>query len=696
MFKAVASVAVLVAVRVCPGGATAVPYETRDAIPGVTAEPTGFFRVKRLENGRWHIFDPDGRAVYHKGVGHVRFRGVYCYRKMPPYGHYEKWNREHYPSVDAWVDETLGRLRKWGFNALGGGCGEEVLRRKAMIYSVSLSLSCGLTVGKGKEGLWICPHEGSPCTEFPNVFHPGFPAYCDKVAREKCLPNRSDPWLFGYYIDNELAWWGRGGNPTGLFDAVAKLPPEHSARKAAEDFLGRRGLVFGADVPDGAKRDFLRLAAERYFSETTAAIRRHDPNHLILGARFAGLHGADPVVWEVSGKYCDVVTFNCYPWADLDRNVVMTRGGPQGERITGAFRRRFDCAKRPFLVTEWSFPALDSGLPCTSGAGQRFCTQKERAQASELFVRTMMSQPYILGYNYFMWVDEPPEGISRYFPEDSNYGLVNEKGVPYAELTDTLRSLHAAVPELLREPPPQERAAPEESFMLADGFASAHGIVPAKGFVRTGDGWCWTNSAGMRLEGGTGKGRIVRRTVLDGRELGEFNAMGQFMSGGGSQWQATDRVTGFDFRDGALFVSAKRRWSGTEFEFLLRIVLDETRPEFLAELVRADNTGATPIEFVSFFLCQYSPFMRDKTAGRTVPNLWKGDRETAWVAEDGRVFGALTRAPGVKSFRYFTDVKHVHPDASFVPPGLPKSLAPGARFGCGGKVWMLCTGKSGI
>ena len=31
--------------------------------------------------------------------------------------------------------------------------------------------------------------------------------------------------------------------------------------------------------------------------------------------------------------------------------------------------------RRPMIITEWSFPALDSGLPCKHGAGMRVDTQ---------------------------------------------------------------------------------------------------------------------------------------------------------------------------------------------------------------------------------------------------------------------------------------------------------------------------------
>ena len=37
---------------------------------------------------------------------------------------------------------------------------------------------------------WICPHEGCPCSALPNVFHPDFPDYCEKMAAEVCAPGR--------------------------------------------------------------------------------------------------------------------------------------------------------------------------------------------------------------------------------------------------------------------------------------------------------------------------------------------------------------------------------------------------------------------------------------------------------------------------------------------------------------------------
>ena len=132
---------------------------------------------------------------------------------------------------------------------------------------------------------------------FPNVFDPEWERMCERVASEMCAIEKNDRDLVGYFIDNELAWWGDGAFDLacGLYDCAAKLPKDHSARQAldryigglgtsrptGEDGIGRRadGLV-GRVVPNApqdvsadVKVGFLRIAAERYFS-VAAAIRR--------------------------------------------------------------------------------------------------------------------------------------------------------------------------------------------------------------------------------------------------------------------------------------------------------------------------------------------------------------------------------------------------------------------------------------
>ena len=66
-----------------------------------------------------------------------------------------------------------------------------------------------------------------------------------------------------------------------------------------------------------------RLVAERYFALTTAAIKAADPNHLVLGCRFAV--PPPKAVIEAAGRHLDVISFNCY---DLDAELARSTPMP--------------------------------------------------------------------------------------------------------------------------------------------------------------------------------------------------------------------------------------------------------------------------------------------------------------------------------------------------------------------------------
>ena len=669
------------------------PYESACFVPGVADRATGFFRVVE-KDGRWWVVDPLGRGTVLLGVDHVTYWGHRSQRSGR--SHYLETNKARFPDKADWEADTLRRLRAWGFNMLGAGC-DAALRRRGLVHTVFLSMGDRLCRADADPDLFICPNERRPCSAFPNVFHPSFAAWADYCARRQCAPNRADPWLFGYFIDNELAWWGRGALDTGLFDAVAKLPEGHSARAAQRAFLAARGVA-GAASP-AVKLDFLRLAADTYFRVCADAIRRHDPNHLVLGARFAGLRGAHPVVWESAGKTCDLVTFNCYPWADLDRNVVLTDRGGTARRVAEAFAARYARVKRPMLVTEWSFPALDSGLPCTGGAGQRFQTQALRTQATALFAKTMLALPFLVGYDYFMWVDEPPEGISDAFPEDSNYGLVNERGEAYGELTEMFAALHRDLGAARAAGLPPERPAPAGAGgETAAAFWARLGEKGTAAFARDGDRYVLRNAAGLELAGRVGGRRMFETVTLNGANLGSYTGMWNERTAGGLRWHDAGRVVAADWREengrGVLYVTCEG-WAAPArgLAETHAITLCADRPWFLCELASARNVGREPIEMNAFYFRAYAPFARDKArlGFKSVPNLWKAPAHDAWFrASDGAYYGGLSTAPTVEMFTFFLSRggESQHPDAMFRPDG-DLVLAPGAAYAPKGRIWML-------
>lgn len=695
------------------------PYKSDAFVPGVASKATGFFRVEKADDGRWWAMDPLGRGTALLGVDHVGYGGMYSQRthRSP----YNEANKRNFASVADWEADTLAKLKSWGFTMLGaGGNGNPSLRHRGLAHAVNIHVGDGICGDGMPDEYFICPNEHRPCSAMPNVFHPGFPAWCDHVARRKCAPNAADQWLVGYFLDNELAWWGRGAGDTGLFDAVEKLPDGHPAKAAQRDFLRERGVA--GPAPKEVKRDFLRLAADLYFRHATEAIRRHDPNHMILGCRFAGLGGADPVVWEVAGKYSDIVTFNCYPWADIDRNVVFTGRG-SGVTVADAFAERQKIVGRPMLVTEWSFPALDTGRPCLYGAGQRFRTQDERTRATALFARTMLSMPFLVGYDYFMWVDQPAAGLSDAFPEDSNYGLLNEDGVPYAGLVSMFKRLHSEVGKWRATPPPAERPAPPsadaataQEFLARiprpEGDAEGGGgVVCEKGK----DGLVLRNGSGLALRWRMGAKEVFDSVLLGDRDLGVFNVMlcedlrvGGGEPGGGSfAWTDAKKTVSAKWNKngeggrGSLTVVSEGRRGEKTFRFTVRVTPLEDSPAFLAELVELENTGSAPIAVDSVYFRQYAPFAVDSADAKPapkVPNLWKGLDADCWMSRaDGTFVGAYTTAPNVKSFRYAIgkNGKSQHPDAAFFAPNAPMALAPGAKWKPRGAVWILAVAGVG-
>jgi agarase len=166
---------------------------------------------------------------------------------------------------------------------------------------------------------------------------------------------------------------------------------------------------------------FAALVGQRYFKTTCAAIKAADPNHLVLGSRFA--YVPPPGVIEAAAAYCDVISINCY---DLDPG-----------RTVDAYKG----TQKPCLIGEFSFRGSDSGLPNTNGAGPLMRTQAERAAAYRRYAAAALSQPAIVGLHWFEHADQPAEG--RFDGENSNFGVVTINDEVYDELTQTMKSLNA-------------------------------------------------------------------------------------------------------------------------------------------------------------------------------------------------------------------------------------------------------------
>lgn len=449
-------------------------YAVKAPATPVRGKATGFFRVEQRD-GRFWVIDPQGNGFYAVGTDHCTSRGHWC--EALGYAPHQRITQEKYGTEEAWAAAATGRLKAWGFNLLGAGCAPSA-RYQGLAHTLFMSAGQPFArLGEDYRIAWPEDDKPKPCSVFPNVFHPKFAEFCRKRAEELCESAANDPWLFGYFLDNELAWWGQArGKGASLFATVMGKEAAHPAKQALVAWLRERygsiealNRAWGSEVPsferlaamDAAtgrneerlekdRLDFAALCADRYFAATTGAIRAVDPNHLILGCRFAGIVNAayDPI-WAACGKYCDIVTVNVYGKVDLQTGetyeMVSGKRVPLPELLAETHRKT---GRKPLMITEWSFPSYDSGLPCKHGAGQRVSTQAERTFAFTAYQKMLFGLPFFVGSDFFMWVDEPALGIAAHFPEDSNYGLISEKDEPYQLLTEACARLNPRVGDI--------------------------------------------------------------------------------------------------------------------------------------------------------------------------------------------------------------------------------------------------------
>ena len=431
-------------------------------IGGGTIQPSGYFCVAENDGIFW-LVDPDGGRFLSKGVNTVCFDQDHILGS-PRIPYAEACTRK-YGSEAAWRVAAGARLAGWGFNTLGSWSDQRLADSGSFALAVTPNLDLGMsfawiTNGKFKEG---------PFQEFPDVFDINFERYVRGRARELCAARLGDQRILGWFIDNELRWgsdWRGSDELLTLFLGLRTTAPGRAAAVAwlharYQDFEKfnsiwrtpaqswdaldaitrieppyRRAPVYQcnpieeetANRLDPARAAFFAgcdafaaLVGELYFEITCTAIRAADPNHLILGSRFAYVPPFGVV--EATARHCDVISINCY---DSDASPAIE-----------AYRD----THKPCLICEFSFRSADSGLPNTNGAGPLVATQTERAAAYRRFVTAALSKPTIVGFHWFEHADQPAEG--RFDGENSNFGIVSINDEVYGELAQVMKSVNA-------------------------------------------------------------------------------------------------------------------------------------------------------------------------------------------------------------------------------------------------------------
>jgi hypothetical protein len=412
-----------------PGAFGYCPYGGYEA---TTAEATGFFRVEQRD-GRWWFVDPDGHLFLSAGCDVMRpvmstpvAGRERLFAELPPEELEPDRRRDGDPGASfltwnlfrrfggewagRWVDMTFRRMEAWGLNTVANWSDPRLWDAGRKAYAIPLRS-------------WITDVH---YLGLPDVYADEWEEEVDARAREQCTPRRDDPWLLGYFLANEPPFPQKQLQTVDLILAG----PDTATRRAMEGWLAEGDT-------DERRKEFIDQAFDRYVQVTSAAVKKHDPNHLNLGMR----GGGRPTDAEIAAaRAFDVYSVNVYDYEVPAERVQ------QISRLTG----------KPIVIGEFHFGAPGRGLE--AGLVQ-VRDQGERGMAYRYYVEQAFAMPELIGTHYFQWADQPCTG--RFDGEAGNIGLVDVTDRPYPLMVEALEASHARLHDVHagRLPPFDQKAA---------------------------------------------------------------------------------------------------------------------------------------------------------------------------------------------------------------------------------------------
>ncbi len=407
------SAAVLVPLTQAQAQAQAGPGSRAATNPPPTFAATGYFHIGTADGRSWFV-TPTGQPFYSSGIDHVSpdpdtdettGQCPYC-----------EAIAAEYPTTADWANATVKQLRSYGFNSLGPFTDTSIFASK-MPYSVQLGMASG-----------------------DDWFASSFVTNADEVAATQVAPLADDPNLIGYYTDSELDWGPNGSDSQTMLAQYLALPAGSPGLAVAQTYAGN---------PNG----FVYALAHRYFSVTTAAIRKYDTHHLILGVK-AEAQEIQPQLLEAAQPYVNVFSIDDYDLMPGFAQAV-DRIWPQYLPVTATFSNFEKYVKRPIMVGEYSFIAHTSQTPDTvPGVYDVFANQQERATAYSDYIAPLYEDsPWVVGDEWFEYVDEPQGG--RFDGENNNFGVVDVENQPYADLVKQMEIMHSIAPDRVDETGPR-------------------------------------------------------------------------------------------------------------------------------------------------------------------------------------------------------------------------------------------------
>jgi hypothetical protein len=392
-----------------------------------TERATGFFHTAQVD-GRWWLVDPEGHLFFSigsNGLGSSGRGGRYkgreqLFASVPPgSGERVDFYRANlalrYGDTDAlakMLSKTLDRMRAWGFNTINGR-GLEASKEKNPLPFVAFARLGGAV--KNWQG-------------FPDVYSDQFTRSAGEDAVTQCSPLRENRYLIGYFMGNEPHWITRS-----LLDRILQDPESSATQSFVRQFLKERG-----DTP-ASRETLLEMISRHYFQTIKDAMRKADPNHLLLGTRYDNsiLGEVDPAVvardhlWMgIAGARMEPIIRASDVFDVFSINIYAYQ--PPRQRILEIA----NIVKRPIMFTEGSVSTEARGY---SPGVIEVKDQTERGVGYQYYVEQAASLPAVVGTHYYTWTSTAvTDGWGM-------LGFVDIVDLPYREQVSFAKAAHKRV-----------------------------------------------------------------------------------------------------------------------------------------------------------------------------------------------------------------------------------------------------------
>lgn len=407
----------------------------------VRSNGTGFFTKKKID-GKWWLLTPDGNSFLYLTATGMRYKG----NGRNGGGAYSRYTEQKYGSKERWAEKFPELLNEIGLNAIGHWS-DEILTAINYPYLYQLSISARANIiTEGEVGL---PEDAHYKVSDP--YGEQFIQDVRDIVEEHVLPRAKDPYLIAWTTGNESDWAGynrKGYQPFPILMSYVRMSPHRAGHAKAVEFLRDRyqddfsafekvwatsaesfsdlfaqeSVIAPIDLNVASKdsSEFLYQTVRLYSEIIAQEIRRVDINHLVIADRLGGIASTYEPIIRAFSQYFDILALNEY------KQVLPI----------GTMEYYASLVDMPLVLSEHSMRHRGS-TPKPTGAGAILSTAADRKLAVISNGRALFSSPYIVGMEWFKFIDIAP-AVNHGNVYGGGSGILRTDGAVQSDLSDAL------------------------------------------------------------------------------------------------------------------------------------------------------------------------------------------------------------------------------------------------------------------